>query len=116
MPQPPLRPCTAPGCPQRTPAGRCSRHAKLAGRQRDTWTHLYGREWPRTRLEYLSRHPACALCPRMASVADHYPAGIRTLRARGVVNPHADHRLRPLCNVCHNRETSKRQPGGWNAR
>lgn len=116
MPQPPLRPCTAPGCPTRVPAGRCQRHSKLAGRQRDHWAHLYGRDWPRRRLEYLSEHPACVLCGRMATVADHWPKGIRLLRKIGVSDPHADKWLRPLCHSCHSRETGRREPGGWNAR
>lgn len=116
MPQPPLRRCTAPGCRTAVTKGRCDQHRKLAGRQRDTWTDLYGRDWPRRRLEYLAANPQCALCPRMATVADHHPAGIRILRARNVVDPHNDNRLRPLCHTCHSRETSRREPGGWNAR
>ncbi len=112
----PLRPCTAPGCHERVAGGRCQRHARLAGRQRDTWTHLYGREWPRLRLEYLAAHPWCRLCARMATVADHHPKGIRLLRKAGVPDPHAEHRLRALCHDCHSRETARREPGGWNAR
>lgn len=112
----PLRPCTSPGCPVRVETGRCERHRRLAGRQRDTWTHLYGREWPRVRLDYLTRHPRCALCTRMATVADHHPKGIRLLRKIGVSDPHADHRLRPLCAPCHSQETGRREPGGWNRR
>lgn len=112
----PLRPCTSPGCPNRVPGGRCERHAKLAGQQRDHWRDLYGAEWPRARLDYLSRHPRCVLCPRMASVADHHPRGIRLLRKQGNAQPHADRHLRPLCASCHSRETGRREPGGWNAR
>jgi len=112
----PLRPCTAPGCPQRVARGRCSQHARLAGAQRDRWTSLYGPEWPRVRLEYLARHPACVLCGRLASVADHHPRGIRLLRKQGNLQPHADHHLRSLCHSCHSRETGRREPGGWNAR
>ena len=116
MPTPPLRPCTAPGCPQRVPGGRCTRHARLAGQQRDTWTHLYGRDWPHRRLQYLTANPTCVLCGRLAAVADHHPVGIRRLRTQGATDPHADHHLRALCHSCHSRETGRREPGGWNAR
>lgn len=116
MPNAPLRPCTSPGCPNRTPGGRCARHAKLAGQQRDHWTALYGRDWPRRRLEFLAANPHCQLCPRQAAVADHYPRGIRLLRKQNHPDPHADRHLRPLCQSCHSRETGRREPGGFNAR
>jgi 5-methylcytosine-specific restriction enzyme A len=112
----PQRPCTAPGCPQRTYGGKCSRHARLSGQQRTHWRELYGDAWPRIRLEYLARHPTCLLCGRMASVADHHPRGIRLLKKQGNPDPHADRHLRPLCASCHSRETGRLQPGGWNAR
>lgn len=112
----PLRYCTAPGCPTRVESGRCQRHTRLAGRQRDTWTTLYGRTWPVRRLEYLAGNPECVLCGRMASIADHYPLGIRKLLALHVSDPHADDHLRALCQPCHARETGRREPGGWNRR
>lgn len=112
----PLKPCTTPGCPTRTPQGRCDVHTRLAGQQRLHWRKVYGDAWPRIRLDYLTRHPQCTLCPRMASVADHHPLGIRLLLLRRVTDPHADHRLRPLCAPCHNRATGRNQPGGWNTR
>src|SRR4051794_8691645 len=109
----PRRRCTSPGCPNLA-EGRCPYHQKLAGRQRDTWTELYGRDWPRRRLEYLAEHPWCVLCGRMATTADHHPKGIRLLLKIGVSDPHADKYLRPLCTSCHSTETGKHQPGGWN--
>lgn len=111
----PLKPCTAPGCPNTVTGGRCARHGRLAGQQRTTWTNLYGRDWPRRRLEYLSRHPRCVLCNRLATVADHHPRGIKLLLRHNVDDPHADRYLRPLCGSCHSRETGKREPGGYNA-
>ncbi len=111
----PLRPCTSPGCPTRVQGGRCERHAGLAQKQRQTWTEVYGSEWPNIRLDFLTRNPRCTLCPRMARVADHYPVGIRELRRRGITNPHHDRYLRPLCWPCHSRVTTRHQPGGWNA-
>lgn len=110
----PQRPCTAPGCPNRTYGGRCPQHTKLAGQQRTHWRALYGDDWPRIRLEYLFRHPWCLLCGRMATVADHHPRGIRLLIKQRNPDLHADRHLRPLCASCHSRETGRREPGGWN--
>lgn len=113
MPHAPLRPCTSPGCPTPTAGGRCPVHARLAGQQRTGWRSLYGSEWPRVRLDYLSRNPVCVLCGRMATVADHYPRGIRLLRKQRNPEPHADRHLRALCASCHSSETMRREPGGF---
>lgn len=105
----PLRPCAYPGCPTRVLNGRCERHTP----RKDTWTTLYGREWPRTRLSFLTRHPRCALCPKLALIADHYPRGIRRLIRDRDPHPNADWNLRPLCHSCHGKETARREPAGW---
>lgn len=111
----PLRPCTAPGCPNRVPAGRCEQHAGLARKRRETWTQLYGPGWPARRLEYLETHPVCDLCHRQAHIPDHYPVTLRELLRRRVTNPHHDRYLRPLCWPCHAKHTGRSSPGGWNA-
>lgn len=116
MSAPPKQPCTSPGCPNRVPHGRCDTHNRHARRQRATWTDLYGPDWPRVRIEYLERNPACALCGHLATTPDHYPVGIRELRARRITNPHHDRYLRPLCGPCHSKHTGRTSPGGWNAR
>lgn len=116
MPVAPRKRCTAPGCGVSIPRGRQSRCPKHAGHvraQRDGWHSLYGGDWPRRRLEYLEAHPRCALCPRMARIPDHWPVPLRRLLERGVVNPHHDRYLRPLCWPCHSRQTAKHQPGGF---
>jgi 5-methylcytosine-specific restriction enzyme A len=114
----PQRPCTTPGCPNRAAAGRCDtcrgRQRRSSNHRREGWAQLYGTDWPAIRLDYLTRNPYCALCPRAATVADHYPRGIRLLHKQRVLNPNADKYLRPLCKRCHDRETAKHQPGGWN--
>ena len=112
----PRKPCTSHGCPNRVIAGRCELHKRLAGQQRAHWRQLYGDDWPQIRLDYLTRNPFCALCRRMATVADHHPRGIRLLLKQRNQDPHADRHLRPLCASCHSRETGKYQPGGWAAR
>jgi 5-methylcytosine-specific restriction enzyme A len=55
------------------------------------------------------------LCSKTATVADHFPESRRALVAKGVNDPDAFSRLRPLCTSCRNKETAKHQPGGWAA-
>lgn len=105
--------CTAPGCTVAVVAGRCDKHRRHHSQQRLTWTELYGPDWPRRRLEFLLKHPRCALCPRQARIPDHYPTPLRRLIERNEVNPHHDRYLRPLCWPCHSRETARHQPGGF---
>lgn len=113
MPNRPLKRCTAPGCPVPVIEGRCPLHASHHTRQRQTWTELYGPDWPARRLEYLLEHPRCSLCPRQARIPDHYPVPLRRLLERGVVNPHHDRYLRPLCWPCHSQATGRSSPGGF---
>lgn len=121
MPQRPRKRCTTPGCGSTTDSdrtGRCTtcltRQRRDLNRRRESQSELYGAQWPALRLDYLTRHPVCTLCPRQADVADHYPRGIRLLRKHGILHPHLDRYLRPLCKQCHDRETARREPGGWN--
>ena len=113
-----FRRCTAPGfCPNAVAIdGRCRDHRRhqraTVNRRRGNWWTVYGPTWPARRLDFLARHPACDLCGRAATVADHYPVGIHELNAAGVGDPHADNRLRPLCESCHNRHTGRTTPVG----
>ena len=118
MPERPLKPCTVPGCPGRAETGRCARCRN--DRQGNTRLRVdtaaqrgYDARWRRRRADYLVEHPLCALCRRLAAVADHYPISRRQLLAEGVWDPDADEHLRPLCKPCHDRQTGLRQPGGW---
>jgi 5-methylcytosine-specific restriction protein A len=118
MPQRPLRPCTTPGCPGRTPDGRCpacrdTRQTNPRLRAEKTAERGYDAPWRRRRLDYLTDHPVCALCHRAATIADHHPISRRDLVARGDPDPDAPHHLRPLCRTCHDRATGRHQPGGW---
>lgn len=116
MPRKPRPPCSVPGCPELTTGGRCEAHRREAEQQRGTSNERgYTTRWQRTRKAYLYRNPWCLLCGRMATVADHFPLSRRELVAQGFAEPDAFNRLRPLCTQCHNRETAKRQPGGWAA-
>ena len=118
MPARPLKPCTTPGCPGRCENGRCGRcsNARQGNRRlraEAAGQRGYGATWRHRRLDYLAGHPGCRLCPRMASIPDHYPYSRRELLALDVADPDADEHLRPLCDACHRRETGHRQPGGW---
>lgn len=112
MPQRPAQPCTTPGCANRhRNKGRCAACKNRQPTSTARAAHYKG-DWPRLRLNYLTRHPHCALCHRLADTADHWPRSLKQLLAQGVPNPHADHRLRPLCHTCHSAATWTNQPGG----
>lgn len=116
MPRKPRTPCTIPGCPELTRGGRCVAHEREATKQRVTpGASAYGRSWPRIRHSYLYQNPWCVLCGRSASVADHFPLSRKKLLSQGASNPDAFGNLRPLCTSCHNRETARKQPGGFAA-
>lgn len=118
MPARALRPCSTPGCPGRALTGRCKRcdagrAANPRLRAATAAQRGYDARWRTRRLDYLAGHPTCTLCPRAATIADHYPLARRELLALGVRDPDADEFLRPLCRSCHDHETGDRQPGGW---
>jgi 5-methylcytosine-specific restriction protein A len=119
MPARPPTPCTTPGCANRAAeGGRCP---ACRSRRRDTGAQLrgtaaqrgYDARWRGRRTPYLAEHPACALCGRAATVADHWPLSRRQLVDRGDPDPDAPGHLRPLCRPCHAAETARHQPGGW---
>lgn len=111
------RNCPRAGCPETTTGGPCAAHLEQAEDRRGSARHRgYTTAWEHKRARYLSRYPICCLCGRLANVADHHPVSRRDLLAFGVPDPDADHRLRPLCESCHNAETARNQPGGWHAR
>jgi 5-methylcytosine-specific restriction protein A len=117
MPSKPPRVCaqcgnaySGPHCACRAQQRRASDHARGTAAQRG-----YGHHWAANRRAFLAAHPLCALCGRLADVADHHPHTRRQLLAWRVPDPDAWHRLRPLCTPCHNRHTARTTPGGWNA-
>lgn len=116
MPRKPRTPCSVPGCPELTSGGRCEAHRRQdeALRRANGSGAYSSSRWQRIRKAFLYRNPWCVLCMRQATVADHYPLSRRQLISRGV-DPDTPARLRPLCTLCHNKETAKHQPGGWHA-
>jgi 5-methylcytosine-specific restriction protein A len=114
MPERPANPCTTPGCPSRALVGRCAAcRARLARTGPATAGPYQDPRWRQLRIDYLIRHPRCALCGRLAQTPDHYPLSRKVLVCLGVADPDADEYLRPLCHRCHSRETAVHQPGGW---
>lgn len=113
-----LKVCSRPGCPNLVASGRCEDCTRVAEAARGTAAERgYDSRWRRRRAAFL-RKPTnlfCRLCGAPSSVADHWPLSRKELVAAGVKDPDADELLRPLCTGCHNSETSKHQPGGWNA-
>lgn len=115
MPRRLAPPCTRPGCEHSKP---CPEHSRQQDRQRGTAAERgYGHRWATdVRTEYIEHHPICCLCQaRATDVPDHWPASRKDLVAAGVPDPDAWHRLRPLCDPCHRKETPANQPGGWYA-
>ena len=114
--------CPTPGCPQLTPGGRCGTCRRKAEAERGTAAQRGYDNQHRTifRPKVLARAgyicqanlPGCA---GTATVADHYPLSRRELVEAGL-NPNNPKYGRALCKPCHDRETARNQPGGWNQR
>ena len=105
--------CSTPRCPELAVAdGKCAKHqaarrATTDKRRPSSSARGYGPRWRQIRARYLRLHPLCVLCGSKSEVPDHYPVTRRALLAAGVLDPDADHRLRPLCTTCHNTETAR---------
>ena len=112
-----LRVCSTPGCPTFTDPGhsRCHDHERAADNAREGRSIYSSRGHRAFRRAVLRRDPLCVLCGQLATIADHYPTSRRDLEAQGL-NPNDPNAGRGLCATCHNRETARHQPGGWNAR
>lgn len=112
-----LKVCSRPGCPTLTAGGRCSTCNAQADRIRGTATQrgYNSRSHKRFRDQVLDRDPICVLCHLAAStVADHWPLSRRQLEQTGL-DPNDPKHGRGLCKRCHDQETARNQPGGWNA-
>ena len=112
------RPCSVSGCGEIVAHGvsRCEQHEREADRARGTAAErgYMSRGHQRFRFEVLARNPVCMVCHRApASVADHYPLSRRELVESGF-DPNDPSRGRGLCKQCHDKETARNQPGGWN--
>lgn len=112
--------CARPGCTELVPTGtsRCEGCCRAADRSRGTATErgYNSAGHRRFRRDVLRNDPICVVCRAAPStVADHHPLSRRELIAadRDPDDPSAG---RGLCKPCHDRETAKHQPGGWNNR
>jgi len=122
-----LKTCSAPGCPELVTAGRCPSCTARAEAARGTATHRgYGHRHRKLfRAAVLRRNPLCVCvdtghghgprCLRPSTVADHWPLSRRELVDAGL-DPDDPEHGRGLCKGCHDRHTSKAQPGGWHSR
>lgn len=114
MPTSPPRLC--PSCRQPV-RGRCPRCTKTTRRRTDQYrgssnSRGYGYHWRvHVRLPFLRDNPLCVLCGALANVADHWPITRAELVERGVPDPDAPHRLRSLCDSCHNIHGLNYHPG-----
>lgn len=120
MPRRGLTVCNITGCPNLTSSGRCTDHQQQADRARGTAADR-GYTSPQHhafREAVLARDPYCVVrapgCTTWSTVADHHPTSRRDLIAAGK-NPNDPKHGRGVCARCHNRETARNQPGGWNA-
>lgn len=109
-------PCTG-RCGAAVPPGvsRCEGCDRAADRARGD--RGYGSRGHRLfREAVLARDPMCKVCGRAwSTVADHHPIARRDLVDMGR-DPDDPSAGRGLCKGCHDRETARLQPGGWNLR
>lgn len=110
MPTKPPRLCS--GCHQPV-QGQCLRCTKTKRQHTDRYrgtsaSRGYDHHWrEHIRKPYLRDNPLCCLCGALANVPDHWPVTRAELVERGVPDPDAPHRLRPLCDDCHNRHGAR---------
>lgn len=112
--------CSTPGCPELVPKGqgRCAGCVRVAGVRRGSSARRgYGTAHRlRFREGVLALHPVCVRCMRRPStIADHWPLSRDELVKRKL-DPNDPKNGRGLCKPCHDSETARNQPGGWNAR
>lgn len=113
-----MRVCSVHGCPEVYPkaeGSRCLTHRRDADRARGS--RGYATKGHRAfRTAVIQRDPICVLCRlRPSTVADHHPYSRRDLIEAGL-NPNDPRHGRGLCKPCHDSETARHQPGGWNQR
>ena len=115
-----MRVCSVAGCPELYAGkhSKCPRHRGEADRARGTATErgYNSAGHARFRDAVLDRDPICVLCDqRQATVADHHPHSRRQLIEAGL-DPNDPIYGRGLCKPCHDSETTRNQPGGFNQR
>ena len=105
--------CKRNGCAELTHEVYCEEHAEFrheADKSRASAAKRgYDARWQRYRKYFLSKHPLCVECGRLATVVDHRI-------------PHkGDYELfwrtdlhQSMCEVCHNKKTASEDMGGWN--
>jgi 5-methylcytosine-specific restriction enzyme A len=118
MPNAPLRPCLASGCPTLVHSGRCDKH----GGQRQPWQpnphvvqRLRGRANQRRREALFQREPLCRACAKqgrvtVATIRDHI-----TPLAEGGQEGTIENE-QPLCQTCSDIKTKQEAQRGQGRR
>lgn len=115
-----MRVCSIHGCPTiyDGTASRCPVHEHEGKQAHWDKTKEYNTKGHRItfRLAVLRRDPICVICGvKQATVADHYPRSRVELIDLGL-DPNDPQYGRGLDKQCHDRETARNQPSGWNTR
>lgn len=105
------KPCSAPGCSKLAHGRFCEDHKGMADRHRgSSYQRGYDSKWRAYRKRFLSIHPLCEECGRLATVVDHIvPHKGNEDLFWDVTNHQA------LCETCHNRKTATHDMGAWNS-
>lgn len=105
------KPCSAPGCPNLANGCYCEAHQHLAERYRGTAHQRgYDHRWRVYRKRFLSAHPLCAECGRLATVVDHIKAHKGDQDLFWDTSNHQS-----LCETCHNKKTATYDLARWDS-
>ena len=105
MPSKPNRPCSYPGCPNRTDGQYCEGHVAVARRQYNKYERSadinkkYGRAWKRIRDRHISQHPLCEVCKENGRFVPAEEFHHKKPISQG--GTHARDNLMSLCRSCH---------------
>ena len=108
--------CKKPGCHTLTDSadGYCDEHRQECKALRhyddkrgSSAKRGYGARWRKYRLWFLTKHPVCAVCGRLATVVDHIVPHKGNMDLFWDSSNH-----QPLCKRCHDIKTA-REDGGF---
>lgn len=104
MPTKPYKPCSKVGCVNLTKERYCDDHKQLTynydNNRSSSAKRGYGAKWRRARAYYLSQHPLCVWCGKIALVVDHITPHKGDMSLFWDIN-----NWQSLCTSCHGRKT-----------
>ena len=123
MPKRPLKPCSAPHCPELVEAGqggKCEKHRKaqrtvsdkeyeLKRRGKEERKIYWSTHWRRLRKVILNNEPLCRHC----KAENRLVPGTEVDHIDGNPWNMETDNLQALCKSCHSKKTAKEQGGGW---